>query len=690
VGGVGPGETEGGAAPFVRTTRRSLPPTLTEGRPIHALGIAARFIHLAACVVLVGSAALLLVAGRSDRPTALAWQQRIARGSVLLVVLAVGAGLAALGYQTAIVSGQPGAALDPAALLSVLLDTHAGRIWLARHILLVLVGAFVVLGPRAIAGVDWLAVRGELVVLAALALGLVAAAGHAAAVTPDAEGAMTVDVLHVLATGIWVGGLLPLGALLARTSREDGADARPYAVLAARRFSRIALACVVVLILSGAGNAIVHIGGVPAVVGTAYGRLLLLKLAILVPILLLGVRNQRALIPRLSGEAVSVGRPAMRALARSIFAESALALTLLAVVAVMGVTPPGRHEDPSWPFSFRLTFGGIETAPDLRARVLIGSQVMVLGVVAILCAALLRGRRLAFGAGAIVLLAFGSGIMLPPLAVDAYPTTYQRPAVPYQAASIAEGAALFQTHCARCHGRTGAGDGPERPALPRPPADLRSAHTAQHTAGDLYWWITAGIPHARMPAFGPTLTDEQRWDLVNFARALGSGDTARRLGPGLVPPALVAPDFTFAVGPTPPRALKDYRGRRIILLVLYTLPTSHARLGRLAERYDSLVLIGVEVIAVPRDASPDAIRQLGDAPRILFPVVTGGAGDIVAAYDLFARAPHTEFLIDRQGYLRARWAPDGPAGEDVTQLFANVQKLNEEKLIAEPADEHAH
>ena len=605
------------------------------------------------------------------------------------MILAVGAGLAALGYQTAIVSGRPGAALDPAALLSVLLDTHAGRIWFARHILLVLIGAFVVLGPRAIAGIDWLAVRGELVVLATLALGLVAAAGHAAA-TPDATSAMTVDALHVLATGVWIGGLLPLGVLLARASREDGADARPYAVLATRRFSRIAFACVVVLILSGVGNAIVHIGSVPAVVGTAYGRLLLLKLAILVPILLLGLFNRRALIPRLSGEAVSVGRPAMRALARAVFAESALALALLAVVAVMNVTPPGRHADPSWPFSFRLALDAIDTAPDLQTRVLIGSQVMMLGVVTILCAALLRGKRLALGAGAIVLLAFGAGIMLPPFAVDAYPTTYQRPAVPYQAASIAEGAALFQTHCARCHGRAGAGDGPERPALPHPPADLRSVHTAQHTAGDLYWWITAGIPRARMPAFGPTLADEQRWDLVNFVRALGSGDTARRLGPGLAPPILVAPDFTFAVGPTPPRALKDYRGRRIILLVSYTLPTSRARLARLAERYDPLVLMGVEVIAVPRDASPDAIRQLADEPRILFPVVTAGASDILAAYDLFARGPHTEFLIDRQGYLRARRASEGSPADDMAPLLADLQKLNEEKVLAPPPDEHAH
>jgi copper resistance protein D len=89
---------------------------------------------------------------------------------------------------------------------------------------------------------------------------------------------------------------------------------------------------------------------------------------------------------------------------------------------------------------------------------------------------------------------------------------------------------------------------------------------------------------------------------------------------------------------------------------------------------------------VPRDAAPDAIRQLGAEPRILFPVVTDGAADIVTAYDLFAPGPHAEFLIDRQGYLRARWtAPPTPEG-----LTAEVERLNAEKVTAAPADEHAH
>jgi putative copper resistance protein D len=634
----------------------------------------------------VGGAALLLIAGRSDRPTALGWQRRIVRWSGGLVLVALGAGLVALAYQTAVVSGRSAAAVEPTSLAAVVLETHAGRIWLARQGLLVLVVAFVWLAPRAISRLDWLAGRGEVVLLSALALGLIATAGHAAAGTPDASGAMAIDALHLLATGIWIGGLLPLGALLAAAARDDAADARPYAVLAARRFSRLALACIVILALSGATNAVIQVGSVPALVGTTYGRLLLLKLALLLPILVVGGLNRRVLIPRLSGDAATVGRPAMRDLGRFVILEAALALVLLVIVATMSVTPPGRHAEPEWPFGFRLTFAALDNAADLRTRALVGSQIVVLGLVAMLSVFLARGRRLGLGAGAGVLLAFGAGLMLPPLAVDAYPTTYRRPAVTYQASSIAEGASLFRTHCTPCHGPTGAGDGPARPALPRPPADLRAPHTAQHTAGDIFWWITAGIPAARMPAFGRALDDERRWDLVNFVRALGSGAAARRLGPGLAPPALVAPDFTFAVGPTPPRALRDYRGRRIVLLVLYTLPGSRNRMAALAQQYDSLVLRGVEIIAVPRDAAPDAIRQLGDVPRILFPVVTDGAPDIVTAYDLFAPGPHAEFLIDRQGYLRARWT--APAGPD--QLATDVAKLNAEKVAVAPADEHAH
>ena len=649
------------------------------------LGLLARFIHLAASVLLVGSAGLLVIAGHSDRTTARRWHAQMVVLSRVLVVLALVAGVVALAQQAASLEQRAAAAFEPGALARVALETQAGAVWTVRQSLLFLLMVFLSLRADLSRPLDWKAARGETLVLAGAALGLLAAAGHAAAVEPGTATAIAVDLLHLLGAGLWAGALPALAALLAVSAPESGADARPYAVRATRRFSRVAFVLIALVVVTGVLTTLSQVGSVPALLGTPYGRLLLLKLTLIVPIVGVAALNRR-LLPRLSGDAVTVGRPAMRRLHAFVTTEAALALCVLMVVALMSVTAPARHEQPVWPLSFRLAWSAVADTPDARPFVLIGSQVAVLGLAALLASRLLRAVRLPLLAGGAVLLVAGLAMGLPPLATDAYPTTYQRPDVPYQAASIAEGAATYRAECAACHGPSGAGNGPAGASLSPPPSDLRAHHATLHTAGDLYWWITHG--RRQMPAFGERLPAEQRWDLVNYIRALAASDTARALKPVVVPeqPLVVAPDFLFAVGPTPARALKDYRGRRSVLIVLYTLPASRPRLAELAARYDVLVPLGVEIIAVPTDADPDAIKRLGAEPRILFPVVTDGAAEIVTTYGLFARGPHAEFLVDRQGYLRAiDTTPDGTDG-----LIANADTLNRERVVATPPAEHVH
>ncbi len=652
-------------------------------------GLLARFLHLAASVLLVGGAGVLLLAGPSDRPTARRWEAGLLTACRALILVALASALVAVGAQTALLEGRAGAALEPAALERFLLHTQGGTVWLVRAGILFLLGAFLALRMDVRARADWRAARGEVVLLGALALGLIAGAGHAAAVEPGTATALAADVVHLAAAGLWIGGLLPLALLLRLAARAEGADARPYAVVAARRFSRAALAIVLVLIASGSWNTWLQVGSVPGLLGTAHGRWLLAKLAVFAAMLALAALNRR-LVPRLGGEAETIGRPAMRRLSRLVTGEAALALAVLAIVAVMSVTPPARHAEPTWPLSFRFSLDTLAAAPDFKSQVLIGSQVAVLGAVAVLAAALLPWLRLPIAAGGVVVVAGGLAIALPPLVSDAYPTTYQRPAVPYQAGALAEGRELFAEHCASCHGAGGAGNGPRAPSLTPKPPDLRAHHVALHTAGDLFWWITHGRPP--MPAFGEVLSADARWSLVNYVRALAAADAARRLSPVVEPdrPSLVAPDFAFAVGPTPPRALKDYRARKIVLLVIYTLPASRARLTQLAENQGLLATLDVEIVAVPADADPDAIHRLGADPPIFFPVVTEGARDIVAAYRMFSPAPHAEFLIDRRGFLRAITAAAGAPGGDVNGLLAEVQQLNSEKAPPPPPDEHVH
>jgi putative copper resistance protein D len=211
-----------------------------------------------------------------------------------------------------------------------------------------------------------------------------------------------------------------------------------------------------------------------------------------------------------------------------------------------------------------------------------------------------------------------------------------------------------------------------------------------HTAGDIFWWISNGRPP--MPAFGDRLDADARWHLINYLRALAAGDASRLLGPTIERerPWLVAPDFTFTVGPEYSHSLRDYRGRKIVLLVLYTLPTSYPRLVELTEAYSQLGSLDVEVIAVPTDADPGAIRRLSGGPLIFYPIVTDGAREILDTYRLFSPARHAEFLIDRQGYLRAIVATQGDPRRDPNLLLTEVQRLDDEKAAPPPPAEHVH
>src|SRR5207248_2870827 len=225
------------------------------------------------------------------------------------------------------------------------------------------------------------------------------------------------------------------------------------------RFSRAALALVLALLGTGVLIAVVQVGSIGALLGTRYGRLLVLKLALVLAALATAALGRGRLLPALGGEAVTVGRPAMRRLAGSVAVEAACVLAILGVVTALGLSPPARHEQPDWPLGFRLALGALADTPDAWPFVLIGSQIAILGLAAGLCSLALRSARLPLLAGGGVLVLAGLAMAVPPFATDAYPTTYQRPGVPYQAASIAAGAALYARDCVSCHGPAGAGDG---------------------------------------------------------------------------------------------------------------------------------------------------------------------------------------------------------------------------------------
>lgn len=643
----------------------------------------ALWVHLAACVLLTGSFFLLLMAGPPPDGAMSRWEDRIVRGAKALVLVALASGAVWLATRAALFENRDGAALDPRAFLRAMLDTWPGVVWMVRHGLLLVLAVFLWFGGEISARGDWFAARGQAFLLSVLALVLLSGAGHTAAIA-DGPWPQVADVAHLLGAGVWAGGLPALAGLLHAASR-NGAVPDAYAVRAMRRFSHVALAAVLILAFSGSITGFLLVQSLPGLLGTTHGHLLLAKLAALAPALGLASLS-RALLPRLSGPAATKPADVARRMAWFVALEAALVLLLLAFAAAMIVTTPARHGDPVWPLPFRLSLGAADGAAVLSA---VGGAGWVVatgcGLIAAL-AFLARRRRGRIAGGVSLIAAVGAGTaLLAPLAVEAFPTSYARAPISFHAVSIAKGKALYETHCASCHviaAEARAGAAPDLVAAGR----IRSA-------GELFWLAAHGHPANDGPAADGELDETQHWHIVNFLRARATAGDSRAVGPEVKPENgwLAAPDFTVSMGPLSPRALRDFRGRRMVLLVLYSLPESRERMTELARRYGALSVLGVEVVAVSPQASESAIAALAGPPPVLFPVVTAGNGEIEATYRLFAPGTaHAEFLIDRQGYIRALWRSDRTGMPDAAAVQAAVERLNEEKAPPPLPDDHFH
>lgn len=90
---------------------------------------------------------------------------------------------------------------------------------------------------------------------------------------------------------------------------------------------------------------------------------------------------------------------------------------------------------------------------------------------------------------------------------------------PYEAQPPEVGKPLYHLRCARCHGENGEGSGNIPP--------LAKEKIKAATAGELFWFITQGDVNNGMPSW-KTLPQRQRWLIVNYAKTLGSPQSAAK------------------------------------------------------------------------------------------------------------------------------------------------------------------
>lgn len=314
-------------------------------------------------------------------------------------------------------------------------------------------------------------------------------------------------------------------------------------------------------------------------------------------------------------------------------------LGLLRLLAWLGLTG-SSHGQPAWPWALRLSGENLLIDLGQARRLALTLLALALAVLLLLVALVWRRRRWLFIAAVPLLLVLAPWPQPEVVLVPAYPTSFHRSPTGFSAESIAQGHALYAKHCVGCHAVDGRGQGPLAAAQPVWPPDLAGPLLWRRADGDLLWRVLHGTKDrhgtSTMPAFD-RLADGEAWALIDFMKAQGAGESLRATGFWRQPIGL--PDAVVRCEGREPRPLSAWRGQRLRIVAAGSATS---------------LLEDPRVVTVQLQPFADAAL-----PRVADCVI-----DSPAAWEAFAliagtdRLAGTQLLADRDGWLRARGAPD--------------------------------
>ncbi len=278
--------------------------------------------------VVVGAAVYLAFVRRGDRPAA--------RTAGILTGIGIGTVVAQL-LQIPIAAALATAGGLDAMFASGVLGEVLGQGVGLTHLGVALAVAAALVAVRTTGPVRRVAAVAALVLVSAA----FTASGHSRTRDPVWL-TLTADAVHVAAAAVWVGGVAMLvGALWHRSAAEPPEDAKEAAATVVR-FSRLATVAIAAVAVAGVVMAVLEVGSIEGLFTTAYGLLVLAKVALLVLLAGLGSFNQFRLIPGLRTR--PRGRARWRYLRRTLRAEAVAMVAILAVSAVLVNAIPARTE----------------------------------------------------------------------------------------------------------------------------------------------------------------------------------------------------------------------------------------------------------------------------------------------------------------------------------------------------------
>ncbi|ANC88582.1 copper resistance protein CopD (plasmid) [Sphingomonas sp. NIC1] len=235
-------------------------------------------------------------------------------------------------------AGTPAWPIDREAVGALLTGSAIGAAWKLRMVMVALAAlAALVAGGRGI----WLSI---VALCSAVALATLAWTGHGAmdeAVMGWVH--LIVDILHLIASGAWVGALLGLLLLVSRPAARVDAAHLGLTHRALHGFGAIGTVVVGTILVTGLVNGwmLVGIGNLATLPATLYGQLLIAKLALFVAMLGLASLNRFRLTPAFERSiAADDHKGALGALRTSLAIETACVIAVLGLIAWLGTLAP--------------------------------------------------------------------------------------------------------------------------------------------------------------------------------------------------------------------------------------------------------------------------------------------------------------------------------------------------------------
>ena len=317
--------------------------------------ITVRDIHFGSSVIVAGIVFFdLFIASsalrRPDlRPAAAMVAFRTWTAAILWISLALSivTGFAWLCLLAARISGKPFTdVMTDDTIWTVLSQTQFGLAWELRFLFAVALAASLLLrsAKKADASVrpEMLWQKVPAAIFAGAYLGALAFAGHGEeGLGFERYAHLAADFCHLVAAGLWLGGLIPFALLLLCLRRFREGTWIAVACDAAHRFSSLGIVAVGILLASGTINALFLIGRVQAVAGTDYGRLLLLKVTLFAAMVGLAGINRQYLLPRLFGDVgIDQGSRMIRWLVCSALIEIIFGFGVILIVGMLGIMSP--------------------------------------------------------------------------------------------------------------------------------------------------------------------------------------------------------------------------------------------------------------------------------------------------------------------------------------------------------------